>query len=103
MVVQSGRQAPPDVVRAKFRAIAPLAQVAPVPRGWTLDTLTALRSLNKRVFTLRDAYGLTPRLAELYPKNKNIRAKIRQQLQVLRDKSQPRFLGRGVYEFVEAE
>jgi type II restriction enzyme len=103
MVVQSGRQASPDRVRAKFRALAGLSELSPVLRGWTLDTLTALRGLNKRVFTLQDAYALEPQLAKLYPHNRNIRPKIRQQLQVLRDHQQLRFRGLGEYEFPDAE
>jgi Dam-replacing HTH domain len=38
-----------------------------------------------------------PRLAALYPGNNNVRPKIRQQLQVLRDRGWLEFLGRGRY------
>ena len=35
--------------------------------------------------------------SRIYPKNKNIKDKIRQQLQVLRDLSLIEFLGNGIY------
>jgi len=37
------------------------------------------------LFTLEDIYIAEPILQRLYPENKHIKAKIRQQLQVLRD------------------
>ena len=36
-------------------------------------------------FTLEDIYNAEPILQRLYPENRHIKAKIRQQLQVLRD------------------
>jgi type II restriction enzyme len=54
-------------------------------RGWPLDVLIAVRSLNKTAFSNEDAYTLEPHLKKLHPRNRHIRDKIRQQLQVLRD------------------
>jgi type II restriction enzyme len=42
-------------------------------------------------------YGFEARLAALYPGNINVRPKIRQQLQALRDRGWLEFLGRGRY------
>jgi type II restriction enzyme len=53
--------------------------------GWTLDVLIAIRSLDKAAFSNEDAYVLEPHLKKLHPRNRHIRDKIRQQLQVLRD------------------
>jgi type II restriction enzyme len=48
-------------------------------------------------FTLADVYAQAPRLEKLYPENRNVRPKIRQQLQVLRDQGYLEFLGDGRY------
>lgn len=57
------------------------------------DTLTELPV----VFSLDDIRKFGPRLAREYPQNKNIDAKIRQTLQILRDQGVLRFLGAGKY------
>ena len=73
------------MVRDRFRRVKPLKEI-PVPqRGWTLDVLTAIRSLKAPTFSTRDAYELVPHLEALHPGNRYVREKIRQQLQVLRD------------------
>jgi len=46
---------------------------------------------------LGDVFGFEDRLAEQYPGNDHVRAKIRQQLQVLRDEGLVEFLGGGAY------
>ena len=48
-------------------------------------------------FTLADVYAHEAALAALYPGNNNVRPKIRQQLQVLRDQGWLTFSGRGIY------
>ena len=55
-------------------------------RGWVLDIMTCINRLEKKKFSLSEMYGFESFLADKHPTNKNIRAKIRQQLQVLRDK-----------------
>ncbi|MCE5279638.1 MAG: hypothetical protein LLG03_16575 [Planctomycetaceae bacterium] len=101
LIVESGHCILPERVRAKFKSVAGLAQLRPTCRGWTLDVLAALRSLNRRVFRLEDVYGLEPQLATLHPNNNHIRPKIRQQLQILRDLNLLRFMGGGHYELFE--
>jgi hypothetical protein len=54
--------------------------------------------LGRDEFTLDDVYAFEDRLAAIYPGNNNIRPKIRQQLQVLRDQGYLIFLGRGRYQ-----
>ena len=48
-------------------------------------------------FALTDVYAFEARLAAIYPDNRNVRPKIRQQLQVLRDHGWLEFLGRATY------
>ena len=49
-------------------------------------------------FTLKDVYAHADALAALHPENLHVNAKIRQQLQVLRDNEQLTFLGGGRYQ-----
>lgn len=53
--------------------------------------------LNKDIFTLQDMYAFEKDLSLVYPENKNIKPKIRQQLQFLRDKKYLDFMGNGTY------
>jgi type II restriction enzyme len=66
-------------------------------RGWTLDVLNILRKLNRQELSLSEFYTFEQHLQNLHPSNKNIRAKIRQQLQVLRDMGYLAFEGSGRY------
>lgn len=86
-----------DDVRTRFRLSRSLSKIESIKRGWVLDLLTALRSLNRVEFTLGDAYGFENTLSFLHPRNRYVRAKIRQQLQVLRDLGYLAFLGSGRY------
>jgi type II restriction enzyme len=67
-------------------------------RGWALEILRNIQSLNSREFTLRNMYDFESQLKHRFPRNNFIRAKIRQQLQVLRDAGLIVFKGRGLYE-----
>lgn len=69
-------------------------------RGWMIDVLKAVHSLNKKKFTLQEIYRLEEGLSKGHPQNQHVREKIRQQLQVLRDRGLLRFLGNGDYELV---
>ncbi len=75
----------PAEVREKFRRVKPLAKLPIAKRGWMLDVLTAVRSLNRAQFSNQDLYALEPHFQKLHPENRHIRDKIRQQLQDLRD------------------
>ena len=66
-------------------------------RGWIMDILNCINKLQKEEFSSRDMYEFTPELEEKHPDNHNVQAKIRQQLQILRDRNFIEFLGNGVY------
>ncbi|KXB08269.1 hypothetical protein AKJ58_00520 [candidate division MSBL1 archaeon SCGC-AAA385D11] len=66
-------------------------------RGWLSDILMCVRRIDQEAFTLDQVYEFEEELSKLHPKNKHIRPKIRQQLQVLRDKGVINFLGDGWY------
>lgn len=65
-------------------------------RGWVLDVMSCVNRLPCE-FTLRDVYRFADLLKSKHPANHNINAKIRQQLQVLRDMGVIQFLGNGHY------
>lgn len=69
-------------------------------RGWTIDVLRVIRKAGKSQFTLEDVYKYESELSSLHPKNRNVRPKIRQQLQVLRDMGVLNFVGSGRYRLV---
>ncbi len=65
--------------------------------GWKRSVFQALTELPGTEFALADVYGYASRFAREYPDNENIEAKIRQQLQMLRDNGLVMFLGGGRY------
>ena len=67
-------------------------------KGWLLDTIRSIEKLKKHEFTLDDIYIFENELSKLHPENKHIKDKIRQQLQVLRDKGYLDFTARGRYQ-----
>lgn len=84
-VVDNGRALQKSVVRESYRRLRPLGELNVEKRGWTLDVLQVVQSLNKKEFLLSDVYAHADSLAKLHPKNAHVRDKIRQQLQILRD------------------
>jgi type II restriction enzyme len=84
---------PAGEVRARFRKVKPLSELSVTERGWTLDVLNLVNRLRSADFGLRnkefkneDIYAYERELEALHPGNRHIRDKIRQQLQVLRDR-----------------
>lgn len=96
-VVGDGCQNNRKLVRKAFRQFNGLKSIPLGMRGWTTLTLRVIRGLRKEAFTLNDLYEKKSRFAEEYPENRNVRPKIRQQLQVLRDLGYLAFLGNGEY------
>ena len=66
-------------------------------KGWLLQTMRCIDKIRKREFGLNDIYRYETLLREMFPNNKHIRPKMRQQLQILRDKGYLAFIGNGSY------
>ena len=66
-------------------------------RGWILDVMSCIEKIGSKEFSLNSAYSFENELSKKHPENKHIKDKIRQQLQVLRDKGYIEFIGRGRY------
>jgi type II restriction enzyme len=99
-MVSSGSTVPESKVREEFSRVRRLAEIPPTLRGWTLDVLTTIRKLGKAQFSLRELYQLERYLQHIHPRNQNVRPKIRQQLQVLRDLGVVEFTSPGNYAMV---
>jgi type II restriction enzyme len=66
-------------------------------KGWLIDVLLCVEKIGKDEFTLDEVYGFESYLQVKHPMNNNVKAKIRQQLQFLRDKNIIDFVERGKY------
>lgn len=66
-------------------------------RGWILDIMMCIDSIPKDTFNLNDIYAFEEVLKTKHPSNNFIKDKIRQQLQILRDKGLIEFISRGQY------
>ncbi len=86
-----------NLVVAQAQRAARLCTESIEERGWLLDVLNCVNQLGKPVFELGEIYGYEDWLSQKYPQNHNVRPKIRQELQVLRDRGFIEFVGRGTY------
>ncbi len=72
-------------------------------RGWALAVMKCIDRLGRADFLLDDVYAFEKELKQAYPDNKHIKDKIRQQLQILRDKGYLEFIGRGKYRLIRVD
>lgn len=96
--VKNGKELEKKDILKKWQKTIFLKKVKkPDAKGWILDIMNCIDALNKKKFKLQNIYAFENDLAVIHPGNKNIKSKIRQQLQFLRDKDYLDFLGEGVY------
>lgn len=96
-IVWERRAVKASEVRAEFNRFRFMMEEKSELRGWTADVLKAVRTLKKKEFKLEEIYGFEEELKRLHPLNAHIRPKIRQQLQLLRDRGIIKFMGNGLY------
>lgn len=96
-VVQNGLIRPKADVLAEWQKTLFLRDEPLKARGWLLDVMKCVEALGKSEFTLDEIYAFDRHLGELHPGNQNVRPKIRQQLQYLRDRGFIDFASRGLY------
>jgi type II restriction enzyme len=96
-LLESGRMTPRTSTRSAFASLERLATLSPERRTWAATALLLTERLPPR-FSLQDIYQFEAELQLLFPNNRHVRPKIRQQLQVLRDVGLLIFLGGGRYE-----
>jgi type II restriction enzyme len=95
--VREGQLQPKDSVLSQWQRTLFLRDEGADVRGWLIEVMKCVELIGRREFQLDDVYAFESRLSELFPNNRNVRPKIRQKLQVLRDRGYLDFLGRGSY------
>lgn len=96
-VIRSGVVLERTVVMAEWNRLRFIELRQGEARGWLLEVMRCVQKIGRSDFTLSDAYGYESELSASFPENNNVRPKIRQQLQVLRDGGYLSFLGDGRY------
>ena len=102
IVISEGIVRAPQQARSDWKRYSFLRTDHRSSGGWGADVLLCARTLIRETssleFTLQEFYQRFTREFQLrYPDNQHVEAKIRQQLQVLRDGGILTFLGRGKY------
>lgn len=97
-LIKQCRVEPKDKVLAEWKKTLFLREEKEISaRGWLLDIMRCVEKVGKHEFALADVYAFEEELSVLHPDNKHIKNKVRQQLQVLRDKGHLEFTSRGNY------
>jgi type II restriction enzyme len=84
--------------RGAFARLENLSALSIGDRGWAATILRLTNTFAGARFSLQQMYEFESELQKVFPNNRNIRPKIRQQLQFLRDAGLLTFHGGGVYE-----
>lgn len=98
-VIENEIIAPKKDVQKTWKRLSFMDKEHPGRRAWLSDVLYCIQKLNKKEFSLTEMYDFEEYLTELHPNNLHIKPKIRQQLQILRDKGIVEFKSRGEYIF----
>jgi len=99
-IVKNGIITSPSIVIKEWQKTSFLLQRKIENRGWLIELINIVDRISSKVFTIQEVYKFEESLKQKYPSNKFVREKIRQQLQVLRDKGLIKFLGKGSYQKV---
>ena len=86
-----------DSVLSEWRKTLFLREEGLEARGWLIEVMKCVEAVGKAEFELSDVYAFEDKLSRIYPNNRHVKQKIRQQLQVLRDHGYLEFLSRGYY------
>jgi type II restriction enzyme len=96
-IVRAGQPEPKESVLAQWKKTLFLREEDAEARGWLIEVMKCVELIGKQEFQLDDVYAFESTLSVLYPNNRHVREKIRQQLQVLRDRGYLDFVSRGYY------
>ncbi len=99
-IISQGSPRPFDEVRQDWRKWDFLRARDLSARTWLNEILRLVERLGRDEFELNDVYAFEKDLARSFPRNRFIRPKIRQQLQVLRDRGFLEFRERGRYRYL---
>jgi type II restriction enzyme len=93
--VRNGQLQPKELVLAQWQKTLFLRDEDTEARGWLIEVMKCVELIGKHEFQLDDVYAFERKLSQLYPNNRHVKQKIRQQLQVLRDRGYLDFVSRG--------
>lgn len=96
-VVRSGHVRDRKDVIEEWNRLRFIEQRRGEARGWLLEVMRCVQRIGQPDFDLSDVYSFENELSTNFPRNNNVRPKIRQQLQVLRDSGYLEFIGSGRY------
>lgn len=96
-IIDEGNILKKENIIQNFRSAEKLLTPNIEARGWLLDVLLCVNQISQKEFNLNEIYQFEENLQRKHPLNNNILPKIRQQLQILRDKGFIEFLGDGKY------
>ncbi|MCF0177762.1 MAG: restriction endonuclease [Bacteroidales bacterium] len=96
-LINNGEIMDKEYVKQQYERTLFLKQGNLESRGWILDVLTCIDRIPNVDFTLDQVYAFTKELEAKHPGNNFVQAKIRQQLQFLRDQGYIEFTARGHY------
>ena len=96
-LVRNSEPIPMETVRNIWSKTAFLKTKTASTKGWILDILNCIDKIESINFSLDDIYKFENELKLKYPNNNFIKDKIRQQLQILRDRNMIEFVSRGNY------
>lgn len=96
--VRDGKIEPKEKVLADWKKTLFLREEKEIKaKGWLLDVLICVDKLGSKDFSLDEMYSFKNDLSKKHPDNRHIKDKIRQQLQILRDKGYLEFTSPGNY------
>lgn len=96
-LIKNAKTISQEIVKETFNKTLFLRTKSKDTKGWILDIMNCVDSIKKETFTLDEIYKFEKELKSKYPNNNFIKDKIRQQLQLLRDKRIIEFTGKGTY------
>ncbi len=100
-IVKDEKEQPINMVIDKIQRTNFIKEYKINERGWIIDIFNCINRINSRNFTLEQMYSYEEELSIKHPNNNHIKDKIRQQLQLLRDKGVIEFYGKGNYRKVQ--
>ena len=96
-IVRNGLVQPKEAVLSDWQKTLFLRDQSLEARGWLIEVMKCVEEIGRPEFDIDDVYAFEAKLNQLYPNNRHVKEKIRQQLQVLRDRGYLEFVSRGCY------
>lgn len=100
-LIKDSKIVPKDEVRNEWEETIFIKNKNQISRGWIIDILNCIEKIDKNVFSLDEIYSFENQLKLKHPNNNFVKDKIRQQLQILRDKGFIEFKSKGIYKKIK--